>query len=153
MKFLADDTLGALVKRLRILGFDVETLHFSRIPPKLSAEPERLFLSRSLQRVKAAKDRGFWVRPDLWVEQLQQIIEELSLPLPEESFTRCSLCNLIVEEVKDKAEIQGQVPDYIFTNHDCYYRCPGCQRIYWQGSHWEELDNFIKELKKRRKNK
>lgn len=152
MKFLADDTLGVLVKRLRILGFDVEILPFSRAADKLSRDTDRIFLSRSRKRAKIAKNRGFWVRPDGWTEQLQQILQELSLKLPDESFTRCSLCNLILEEVKDKAEIQGQVPDYVFSTHDQYYRCFGCRRIYWPGSHWQKLGNFIEELKNIRKN-
>lgn len=151
MKFLADDTLGALVRRLRFLGFDAEIAPFAQIPDKLARDPERIFLSRSQKRVLSAGGRGFWVRPDKWQEQLQQIFGELPLSLPPGGLTRCSCCNLILEEVKDKAQIEGQVPDYIYSNYDEYYGCRGCGRLYWPGSHWQKLENFIAEFKKTKK--
>lgn len=152
MRFVADDTLGALVRRLRILGFDVETLPFSQIPQKLSAEPDRVFLSRSRKRIKAVKNKSLWVQADLWPEQLRQVFQELALSLSAESFTRCSICNLTLEAVKDKTEIQVLVPDYIYSTNDEYYLCRACRRVYWPGSHWKKMENFIEELKKASKN-
>lgn len=148
MRFLADDTLGALVRRLRLLGFDVEVLPFSQIPLKLTAEPDRFFLSRSSKRTQTIEGKNLWVRSDLWEDQLRQVLEELALPLPAENLTRCSLCNVILEEVKHKAEVQAQVPDYVYSTRDRYYRCEGCGKIYWQGSHWQRLEGFIESLKK-----
>jgi uncharacterized protein with PIN domain len=64
----------------------------------------------------------------------------------ENYFSRCLLCNVLIVEIpRDEAE--GKVPDFILYQQKTFYKCPQCKRIYWQGSHQENMQKKVENLR------
>jgi uncharacterized protein with PIN domain len=62
-------------------------------------------------------------------------------------FTRCILCNEPLTDIaKEKA--RGRIPEYVFKTQDKFVCCPKCSRIYWQGTHWGNVVDTLKEIDK-----
>lgn len=79
-------------------------------------------------------------------EQLRQVLEALNItPSSDMMFTRCTICN---EELKaiEKARLKEIVPEYVFNTQEHFFLCEKCQRAYWQGTHWGNVGNIIKEI-------
>ncbi|MCM8799080.1 MAG: Mut7-C RNAse domain-containing protein, partial [Candidatus Omnitrophica bacterium] len=74
------------------------------------------------------------------------IIEELKIEIkPEEMFMRCTICNELLRKI-EKLEVRDLVPEYVFTTQEEFMQCPQCKRIYWQGTHWGNVKNTLKEM-------
>ena len=56
---------------------------------------------------------------------------------------RCLECNSLLVSV-DKERIRLQVPAYVFKTQSHFKRCPGCQRIYWGGTHRRNIYQRLK---------
>jgi uncharacterized protein with PIN domain len=77
---------------------------------------------------------------------LKELIQKGNIEMDEgKAFSRCLLCNALLEAISRK-EVEGKVPDFIFYQQEEFFRCPQCQRIYWPGSHQENMQKRIKEL-------
>jgi uncharacterized protein with PIN domain len=158
MKFAADCMLGRLAKWLRLLGYDTVYLRSApnEVRPAVAGEG-RILLTRDSTLVgKVDPDHFVFVEHDDPTIQLQQLIRFLRLELdPEMFFSRCVLCNGIVEHV-EKMRIYGKVPDYVWSIHDRFSQCSQCGKIYWPGSHLErfrlQLEGLVnKNLEERKK--
>jgi len=57
-------------------------------------------------------------------------------------FQRCLRCNGLLESV-DKQSIVDKLPETVRSRLDVFQRCQDCNRIYWKGSHYERLQQFI----------
>ena len=78
--------------------------------------------------------------------QLKQLIGECDLSLDREKlFSRCLLCNDLLKEISPE-EAHGKVPDYVLYHLERFFQCPQCQRVYWKGSHEENMRKTIEEL-------
>jgi uncharacterized protein with PIN domain len=151
MKFLVDRTLGKLAKALRMLGYD--TIYFR------GEETHRLFhLARAEGRViltrntrlgpKTPEDKVILVEEDKPFLQLRELIRnKLISGGGENRFSRCLLCNAILERAAP-GEIEERIPDFVFHQQQEFFRCPECHRIYWPGSHQENMNKRVEELKR-----
>jgi uncharacterized protein with PIN domain len=73
------------------------------------------------------------------------VIEELKLELKEENFfTRCSVCNQKIQEIK-KEEIKDKIPEYVYKTQEEFGICNICKRIYWKATHYERMLERMKE--------
>jgi uncharacterized protein with PIN domain len=149
MKFIADRMLGKLAKELRMLGYDTLYYRGENAYPliKLAREESRVILTRSTQLTpKRPEDRIVRVMDDKPSLQLRELIQKKVISLHEENlFSRCLLCNIPLGEIS-REEAEGKVPDFIFYQQKEFFRCPQCSRIYWQGSHQENMKRKIDEL-------
>lgn len=151
VRFVADAHLGRLARYLRLLGFD--TL-FENDPgdaelARISSQEGRILLSRDRRLLKRRiLSHGLWIPPVRPREQLTYIIERLDLYNLFRPFTRCTVCNGVLFEV-DKNTPDLRVPPRIKTLFDDFLRCPGCGRVYWQGSHYDRLRTFIDRLERK----
>ena len=149
MKFIADRMLGKLAKELRMLGYD--TLYYRGEDAysliKLAREQSRIILTRTTHLLpKRPEDRIARVMEDRPFLQLRELIQRKVIVLKEEIlFSRCLLCNVPLDEIL-REEAEGKVPDFIFYQHKAFVRCPQCQRIYWPGSHQENMRKKVEEL-------
>jgi uncharacterized protein with PIN domain len=83
-------------------------------------------------------------RPSL---QLKELIQKGQITLDEEaSFSICLICNGVLDEIP-REEAEGKVPDFIFYQQKTFFRCPQCRRIYWQGSHQENMQRKLNKLR------
>ena len=46
----------------------------------------------------------------------------------------------------DKAAIQEQLPENVAKHYQRFCTCPGCKRIYWEGSHWKRMLGWLAKL-------
>ena len=79
-------------------------------------------------------------------EQIQEVLKKFGLkPDTETMFTRCILCN---EELRDldKNKVKDKVPEYIYRTQEYFITCPKCKRIYWQGTHWGNVQKILSEI-------
>lgn len=140
--FVADVHLGALVRHLRLLGIDVayeRDATDDRLLEIMLAE-DRALLTRDRRLLMHSVVRcGFCPRSDVPEEQAQEVLRRFS-PMRLSPWSRCLLCNGILRAVdKDKvtAELANE-PRTLRYYHE-FFRCRGCGRIYWRGSHAEKL--------------
>lgn len=144
MKFVADTMLGRLARWMRLLGFDVlypETVDDKEL---LKFADERIILTRDKELGK--KENVFLIKSVGIDEQLKQVMNELKLEI-KAPLSRCSVCNQILVEA-DKKSVKNLVPERIYTNHDTFWRCPDCERIYWKGSHYDKIMKNVNSLSK-----
>lgn len=151
MIFVADCMLGRLARWLRVLGFDV--LYFPRIE-----DDALLAVARREGRVLLTRDTGLLERtgehPVLlvgsgkWEEQIVQVIETFGLKDRVAPYTRCLDCNVPLKLVpKDRA--RNLAAPFVVERADSLALCPACGRVFWKGSHAEDMDARISKLMKR----
>ena len=149
-RFFADAMLGNLARWLRILGFDT-AYHPSILDPEL--------VRRSLAEGRhiLTRDRGLreeWrvshcvvLESDDVELQLEEVFRRFGLEDEIRLFTRCALCNSVLESL-DWEEARDRVPARVHASHHSFAACPECRRVYWEGSHTERIRNRMKRILK-----
>jgi uncharacterized protein with PIN domain len=147
--FIADVHLGSLTRYLRMLGFDVlfdKTLTEAEIAGIASAE-ERIVLTRSVNLLKyKVLNWGYHLRSEQTKEQLAEVIRRFNLAEKINPFSRCLVCNGLIEPVP-KSIIEDQLPPDTHKYFNEFRRCVICRRIYWKGSHYERMLKLIDRIK------
>ena len=113
------------------------------------SQEERILLTRNTKlALRRPKDRIITITEDNPSRQLKEVVQKGRLFLDEEIlYTRCLLCNDPIHPIP-REEAEGKVPDFIFSQQRDFYRCPKCRRIYWQGSHLENMAKKVEELRR-----
>ena len=148
LKFVADVHLGKLTKYLRLCGFDTyyRTDFSDKEIINLAISDKRVILTRDRGLLKNKKvTHGYWIRSIYYCEQLKDVILYFDLKNQITLFTRCMECNGLLEDVTKKEILNRLLP-----NTRQYYRkfkkCHDCNRIYWNGSHYQSMKRHINIL-------
>lgn len=153
MLFFVDAMLGNIAKKLRLLGFDSE--YFSDIEDlellEKSKNENRTIISKDQKLIKRAEKIGIpsiYISKDDEIEQFREILEKTNLELNKISGdgARCPKCNFRTSKIK-KSEIFNDIPEKILTYHDKFWKCDGCNQIYWEGTHIKNLQEFVHKIK------
>jgi uncharacterized protein with PIN domain len=148
IKFILDVHLGKLVRYLRMLGFDCyyrNDLEDDFIVEK-SLEQKRIILTRDLQLLKNGRvTHGYFVRSTDPKKQLVEVIKRFDLKKFMDPFSICMECNGRLKKA-DKSKIEHKLEEGTRSSFDIFYQCEECEKIYWAGSHFEKMQNLIKEL-------
>ena len=141
LRFVADAHLGGLARFLRMLGFD--TLHrnaFSDEEIRRLAETRgRIVLTRDRELLKCREiERGAYVRALKPEAQLREVAARYGLEAHARPFTLCLACNLPLQPV-ERNVIAAQVPPAVLELHERFVRCPGCNGVFWPGSHYRRM--------------
>ena len=141
LRFVADAHLGGLARFLRMLGCD--TLHrndYSDEEIRRLAETEgRIVLTRDRELLKCREiARGAYVRALKPEAQLREVVERYRLAPHARPFTLCLACNLPLQPV-DRDAFAARVPPAVLELHDSFVRCPGCNGVFWPGSHYQRM--------------
>ena len=153
MKFVADCMLGRLAKWLKILGFDV--LFFSKAEDKdlveISRRESRILLTRDSGLIEKSKKRQnrLFVASDDWQDQVVQVLDEYGLWDEVRPNSRCIECNRAVKPLA-KARARNLVTPYVLERAESFALCPACGRVFWQGSHFGDMERKIEAILKRR---
>jgi uncharacterized protein with PIN domain len=141
VRFLCDQNLGRLAKWLRILGFDTEFMpHWDEDFMKQAIQSGRIVLTR---KATLSEKRGMvFISYDHVQDQLQELTAVLDLTGKHEPFIRCSRCNTLLVG-RNRDEVKGQVPDYVYAIHEIFVGCPLCGRIFWKGTHISHMYDMI----------
>jgi len=148
MKFLVTNELGKLALWLRILGFDTDYFR----DPNLSAliiqalKDERIILTRNHRLPKKSGIKIIRIKSEKVKEQLKEVLKELNASINRDiMFTRCTICNSALKAL-DKENARNRVPEHVFETQNNFFTCPDCKRIYWEGTHWGNVVNVLKEI-------
>ena len=141
IRFLTDAHLGALAKRLRLLGFD--TRHAGSMDDAeiaaVSASERRVLLTRDRELLKRKQiSHGCYIRQSDPALQLAYVIRRLDLRRAARPFTRCGECNGALQESSPEA-VSDRVPEGVARRFRRFWICAGCNRVYWQGTHYQTL--------------
>ena len=153
MTFVADCMLGRLAKWLKILGFDV--LYFSKAEDKdladLSRREDRVLLTRDTGLIEktAKRSNRLFVRSDDWEDQVVQVLDDLGLWDDVRPNTRCIECNLPLNALA-RERARNLVTPYVYERASSFAICPGCNRVFWQGTHYGDMERKIERLLERR---
>jgi hypothetical protein len=141
LRFVVDVNVGKLAVLMRIVGLD--TAYQPDRTDKDLAE-----LAEAEHRIVLTKDRGLLkrrqivfgryvraVQPD---DQLKEVLAFFGIRGPVRLFSRCLCCNqrllpVAKEEILDRLEPNTKRYFHRFNI------CPACRRIYWQGSHHDQM--------------
>jgi uncharacterized protein len=147
-RFVADAHLGGLTRLLRMAGFD--TLYDNRC-----SDGEILRRAQREGRIILTRDRALLMCRDVthgcYVHalepkaQFRELVDRLQLASSVRAFTLCLHCNLPLVSI-DPEEARTRVPPAIAAGYHAFRVCTGCQRIYWEGSHWERMRALLGEM-------
>jgi len=149
LRFALDVHLRKLASFLRLAGFDAVTLEDDADVAVTSVREGRIVLTRDVGLLKRAVVRnGYWVRhtnPEL---QLAEVVERFDLLNQMEPFARCLCCNTRLVAVQ-AAAVAGRLPPGTRGAFTEYRQCPGCERVYWPGSHYDRLGELLARTRER----
>jgi len=148
--FICDVHLGRLSKYLRMLGFD--TLYSNQYTPdkmiEISNHQHKIILSRSMKLITDKRvTHAFWISSANPTEQLHVLIDKLNLATLVNPLSRCLHCNKLLENV-EKQQIIDRLEERTIKHFTEFFRCPVCDHIYWKGSHYEHMQQFIQQIMK-----
>ncbi|MDA8165424.1 MAG: hypothetical protein M0017_10395 [Desulfobacteraceae bacterium] len=148
IRFIADVNVGKLARLLRMLGFDTAYRNdLSDEECAATAERDkRICLSMDFRLLKRSRIvHGRLVRESDPLAQLREVVELYHLAGQMRPFSRCLRCNNLLEPVA-KTTILSRLEPLTRKYYDAFERCPRCDRIYWAGSHREQMDKIITAL-------
>jgi uncharacterized protein with PIN domain len=145
LSFVLDVHLGKLASSLRLLGFD--TLYRNDYDDEelaqISASEQRMLLTRDKGLLmRSLVTYGYYVRATKPDEQIIEVLRRFNLFEKVLPFQRCIRCNGLLEPVS-KELIFDQLPYKTRREIDEFHRCGECSQIYWRGSHYERMQQFI----------
>lgn len=148
LRFVADCMLGRLARWLRAFGFDVVYHPFADDRQVLAWARERgaVLLTRDTNLAQACGLRVLFVAHDRVEDQLRQVAKEAPIDLQRaRPLTRCTVCNEVLTPAA-RDEVWDQVPPFIYLTQERYARCPGCGRVYWEGTHVARMRERLARL-------
>jgi uncharacterized protein len=148
LKFVADVHLGKLTKYLRLCGFDTyyKTEFDDQEIIDLAISDKRVILTRDKELLKNKKvTHGYWIRSIQPDKQFKEVFFRFDLKRHTTLFTRCLECNGVLLNVT-KEEIAHRLLPKTKQYYRKFKKCPGCDRIYWYGSHYQNMKNHIGSL-------
>ena len=143
LRLLADGMLGRLARWLRALGYDTAyapDTGDTELLRRARAEG-RILLTADHALSKRRGARTLLVEAQNLDDQLRHVREALGPP-PGGEFSRCVACNGALVPA-EKSTLADRVPPYVFSTQDEFRLCPDCGRVYWPGTHVEQMRALI----------
>lgn len=146
-RFILDNHLGRLAAYLRMLGFDSlyrndyqdeELSQVAGLEERILLTRDRHLLMRSIVRY------GYCVQNRDPHIQMVEILRRFNLFDQTHPFQRCLRCNALLMPVEKEA-ILDRLESLTRQYFNEFAICPGCQQIYWKGSHYEHMQALIEE--------
>jgi uncharacterized protein with PIN domain len=141
--FLLDVGLGALARRLRLLGLDAawssDADDRDLVDRAVAEERVLLTQDRGLLKRRAVR-HGALVRGSRPDDQLADVLDRFAPDLA--PMTRCTTCGGVLAPVS-KAQVAERLPEGTLRSYDDFSRCTACDRIYWRGAHARRIDALV----------
>jgi uncharacterized protein len=140
--------LGGLARWLRMLGHDV--VYSVKLSDnellELSEKEEWVLLTKDLELYKRAIGRcleAFYVADKTEAGRLAAVSKRYGVPLEiDMAKSHCPLCNTPLTSA-DKEELKTDLQPNTYKHYTQFWRCPNCGQIYWQGSHWKQIQQTL----------
>jgi len=142
--------LGKLARWLRVLGFDVS--YFRRIEDgellTIARKEGRTLLTRDRELVRRAKAvPALLIDGEKWEEQVVQVLKAFDLGGRVAPFSRCLDCNRPLKRLS-REEAGNLIPPFIRDQCGRFALCPGCGRVFWEGTHAGDMAGRIDRILK-----
>jgi hypothetical protein len=148
-RFVLDVGLGRLSGLLRMLGFDTlwRNDYADDVLARVSRDEQRILLTRDLGVLKRSEVlHGYFPRETDPSQQLIEVVRRYQLTGHMRPFTRCLACNTQLAAASPE-EVHGRVPERVHATFTRFQQCPGCQRVFWAGSHHARMQVIIDKLR------
>ena len=148
MRFLADGMLGKLARWLRMLGQDVvcNTQLDDNKLLELAKTECRVLLTRDFELYKRAITRcldAFYIKEKKETKQLSEVAQRYKVRLEiDMDKINCPLCNTKLEGIS-KEQLKDRLEENTYKFYNKFWWCPKCSQIYWQGSHWKQINQTL----------
>jgi len=151
--FLADAMLGKIARKLRMFGFDtiydaniddIDILALPKYKGRIVLTSDRLLFNR-------CKKNGvdtILIDKETEIENLVTIFSSLNIKSvnSQDVPCLCTCCNGLVDTVNDMNSIKDRIPARLLQSEKIFYMCSNCKKIYWRGTHMENISCLIKEI-------
>jgi len=140
-RFTADVHLGRLARYLRFAGFDTrwQSTWDDAELVAVAASEKRIVLTRDRALLMhKALHAGCYLRDKEPLAQLADVARRYALDLCAGRPARCLECNGMLEDVC-KDDMAPQLLPGTLAGFDAFWRCTGCRRVFWRGSHWKRM--------------
>ena len=141
LRFVVDVNVGKLALWLRMLGLDAAySPSFSdRMIANLAVREQRVVLTRDAGLLKRRQvTYGRLIRSPHPDDQLREVAALFGLKAPYALFSRCVRCNRPLTPV-NKADILHRLEPKTRKYFHEFKQCPACNRIFWRGSHHDDM--------------
>lgn len=151
--FMADAMLGKIARKLRMFGFD--TIYDPNIDDMdildSSKNKGRIVLTSDRMLFKRCKNKGIdtiLTYKETEIENLVTIFSFLNIKSINSQKVPflCTSCNGLLEIIIDKNSIKYNIPVRLLHSNKIFYKCTNCRKIYWRGSHMEQISCLINEI-------
>jgi len=146
-RFVLDVHLGKLARYLRLMGFDAvyRNDYDDAAIISLSLAQSRIILTRDRGLLKHGDvTHGHWLRATDPRQQLSEVVKAFDLKGCSRPFTRCMMCNGLLDDVAKEAVID-RLPPLVRAHFDVFAQCRECDHVYWPGSHYARLRQLVGE--------
>jgi hypothetical protein len=146
-RFLCDPSLAGLARWLRAAGYEAMTapeLPGHRLPDEALRKGMVLVTTETETLDRRIVADGslllVWLPSALGLhEQLAMVLRDLGLTLLE---PRCMACGgRLLPTAKETVE--PRIPPRTARWKDEYFLCGSCDRLFWQGTHWERIERAL----------
>jgi uncharacterized protein with PIN domain len=154
--FIVDNNVARLAHWLRMLGYD--TLVFDQPDDwqivRIALTEKRIIITRDTGVMKrrvitSGKLNALFITADDPEAQIKQVIAAFSLDA-QQSFTRCLECNASLASISADV-VKERIPRHVLETQTQFMECPKCHRVYWRGTHWQEMLKTLDRLTGARK--
>jgi uncharacterized protein with PIN domain len=145
--FLLDVGLGALARRLRLLGLDAAWSADADDPDLVAraVAENRVLLTQDRGLLKRrALPRGALVRGSRPDDQLADVLDRFAPDLA--PMTRCTACGGVLAPVP-KESVADRLPAGTLRSYEDFSRCATCGRIYWHGAHAGRIRALVEQAR------
>ncbi len=141
---IVDDMLIKTGKWLRFAGID--TCYYSDVKCHELQFRGSHFVTASVEHyLKYKFEHKLYLVNTTPEKQLNIIIKYFALKNEITPFTRCSLCNNLLQSV-EKKDIIDDLPLKVKIHFEDFYYCPKCDKIYWPGTHYDKINRIMVSL-------
>ena len=148
LRFVADAHLGALVRLLRMAGYDTlydNHFHDDEIE-RVARDQGRVLLTRDRELLKRRTvELGCYVHAIDPAQQLRELFGRLRLAGGARPFSLCLHCNLPLHAVALE-DVRERVPPRVAQIRQEFTACGACRRVYWKGSHYERMRGLLENV-------
>ena len=89
---------------------------------------------------------GYRARATLPRAQVVEVVNSFDLVPLIIPFRRCVRCNAVLQTVRKELILDRLLPE-TRQHHDEFHICPACDRVYWKGSRYRRMWNFIEKIR------
>jgi uncharacterized protein with PIN domain len=155
MRFVLDGMLGKLTRWLRMMGHDAVYLNDAQDRDLVAnaVKENRILLTSDVALYRFATARGadaYLVKGRTEAERLASLASRFKLDLSVGTTdSRCPTCGSPLAVVS-KEDVKGKIPATTFNVFGEFWKCtnPECGKVYWQGSHWDNINATLEKAKK-----